>query len=110
MENEMSSFEDRERAFENKFTHEEELNFKAAARRDTLLGHWAADLLSMDGAEVDAYARSVFEVDMERKGPESVRDKVYEDLSKASVETSPYLVEKKMTELFEEALRELKAG
>lgn len=105
----MSGFDDRERAYENKFSHDQEIDFKAAARRDTLLGHWAAELLGMNQDEADAYARAVFEVDMERTGPQAVRDKVFADLSAASVDVSEYLVEKKMEELLEVAREEVKA-
>lgn len=106
----MSGFDDRERAFEEKFSHEQELEFKAAARRDTLLGQWAAEQLGMSDAETEAYARSVFEVDMERKGPDAVRDKVFSDLQAGSIDISEYLVEKKMVELLEVAREEIKNG
>ncbi|WP_420547558.1 DUF1476 domain-containing protein [Curvivirga sp.] len=106
----MSGFEDRERAYEDKFSHDQEIEFKAAARRDTLVGMWAAEQLGMSEAEAEAYARSIFELDMERRGLEVVRDKVHADLEAASIDISKYLVEKKMTELMEEARREIKAG
>ena len=106
----MSSFEERERAFENKFSHDEEVSYKAGARRDTLLGLWAAEQLGLSDAEAEAYARSVFEIDMERKGLDAVRDKVLNDLKASSVDVSEYLVEKKMIELLEVARAELQSG
>ncbi len=106
----MSSFDERERAFEGKFGHDEELMFKASARRDTLVGLWAAEQLGMSNAEAEAYARSVLEVDMERKGSEVVRDKILADLQAGSVDVSEHIVEKKMSELLLQAQEEIHSG
>jgi len=76
----MTSFDDRERAFENKFAHDEEMKFRAEARRNKLLGLWAAELLGKTGDEADAYAIEVVKSDFEEAGHEDVVRKVAGDL------------------------------
>jgi hypothetical protein len=83
----MSSFDDRERAFESKFAHDSEMQFRAEARRNKLLGLWAAELLGKTGDDAAAYAMSVVEADFEEAGVEDVVRKVAEDLAgKASAD------------------------
>lgn len=76
----MTTFEDREHAFEAKFAHDEEMQFKAVARRNKLLGLWAADLLGKTGDEADAYAKEVVLADFEEASHEDVVRKVSGDL------------------------------
>jgi hypothetical protein len=76
----MSTFNDRENAFENKYAHDEEMKFKAEARCNKLLGIWAADLMGKTGDEVDAYVREVIKADFEEAGFEDVIRKVAGDL------------------------------
>ncbi len=76
----MSTFDDRENAFENKFAHDAEMRFKAEARRNKLLGLWAADLLGKSGDEAEAYAAEVVRADFEEAGHEDVVRKVAGDL------------------------------
>ncbi|WP_306151003.1 DUF1476 domain-containing protein [Roseovarius sp. MMSF_3281] len=76
----MTTFDDRESAFENKFAHDEEMKFKAEARRNKLLGIWAAELLGKTGADADAYAKEVILSDFEEAGHEDVVRKVAGDL------------------------------
>lgn len=76
----MSTFDDRENAFENKFAHDEAMKFKAEARRNKLLGLWAAGLMGKSGAEADAYAAEVVKSDFEEAGYEDVIRKVSGDL------------------------------
>ena len=84
----MSTFDDRENAFENKYAHDEEMKFKAEARRNKLLGLWAAELLGKTGAEADAYAKEVILSDFEEAGDEDVVRKVAGDLGNlADVDT-----------------------
>ncbi|MFD0858395.1 DUF1476 domain-containing protein [Roseovarius aquimarinus] len=84
----MSTFKDRENAFENKYAHDEEMKFKAEARCNKLLGQWAADLLGKSGDEVDAYVREVIKADFEEAGSEDVVRKVAGDLGdKADADT-----------------------
>ena len=68
----MTTFDERESAFENKFAHDEEMKFKAEARRNKLLAHWAAELLGKTGAEVEAYATEVIKADFEEAGDDDV--------------------------------------
>jgi hypothetical protein len=76
----MTTFNDREMAFENKFAHDEEMQFKAAARRNKLLGLWAASLLGKTGAEADAYAMDVVKSDFVEVGHDEVVHKLVADL------------------------------
>lgn len=76
----MTTFDDRENAFENKFAHDEEMNFKAHARCHKLLGLWAAELMGKSGDEADAYAKEVIISDFEEAGHEDVVRKVAGDL------------------------------
>ena len=77
----MSTFDDREHAFEAKFAHDEEMKFKAEARRDKLVGLWAAELLGKTGDEAEAYAGSVVVADLEEAGDEDVVRKLVADLT-----------------------------
>lgn len=77
----MTTFNDRENAFENKFAHDAELQFKVAARRDKLIGLWAAAKLGHSGDAAEAYARSVVIADMEEAGDEDVIRKLVADLA-----------------------------
>ena len=77
----MDSFKDRERAFENKFAHDEEMQFKAFARRNKLTGLWAAGLLGKSGAEAEAYAMECVYADFEEAGHEDVYRKIAKDLA-----------------------------
>lgn len=76
----MTTFDDRESAFENKFAHDEEMKFKAEARCNKLLGLWAAELMGKSGADADAYAVEVVKSDFEEAGFEDVIRKVVGDL------------------------------
>ncbi len=83
----MTTFDDRERAQEAKFAHDEELNFKAEARRNRLLGEWAAGLMGKTGEEATAYAMSVVSADVEEAGEEDVYRKLAADLAGKADET-----------------------
>ena len=76
----MTTFDDRESAFENKFAHDAEMQFKAEARRNKLLGLWAAGLLGLSGDEAQAYAREVIKSDFQESGEEDVFRKIKADL------------------------------
>ncbi|MEO0991897.1 MAG: DUF1476 domain-containing protein [Pseudomonadota bacterium] len=82
----MSTFDDRENAFENKFAHDEEMAFKAVARRNKLLGLWAAELLGKTGEAADAYAKEVIKADFEEAGHDDVVRKVAGDLGDKATE------------------------
>lgn len=76
----MSSFDDRENAFENKFAHDAEMQFKATARRNKAVGLWAAELLGKSGDAADAYSKEVIHADFEEAGDEDVIRKLVADL------------------------------
>ena len=76
----MSNFHDREQAFENMYAHDAEMQFKAEARRNKLLGLWAAELMGKTGEDAEAYAREVVKSDFEEPGHEDVVRKVSGDL------------------------------
>lgn len=100
----MTTFDDRESAFENKFAHDEEMNFKAEVRRNKLVGLWAAELLGKTGDDANAYAREVINSDFEEAGIEDVVRKVTGDLGDlADADT----VRQKMAELLAEAKNQI---
>lgn len=84
----MTQFDDRERAFEAKYAHDQELQFKITARRNRLLGEWAADRMGLTPEERDAYAKSVVQADFEEVGDEDVIRKLTGDLTAAKVEVT----------------------
>ena len=96
----MSSMKDRENAFENKFAHDAEMQFKAEARRNKLLGLWAAELMGKTGDEANAYAKEVIASDFEEAGDEDVYRKVAGDLGDKVEEAT---LRAKMAELMTEA-------
>jgi len=105
----MSSFDDRETSFENKFKHDKELEFKATARRNKLLGLWAAELLGISGAEAETYAKSVIRADLEKPGEQDVVDKVMADFKARGVELSEHRLKKRMAELMATAVAQVQA-
>jgi hypothetical protein len=102
----MAQLDDRRDAFEKKFAHDEELRFKATARRNKALGHWAAAKLGKLGEEADAYAKSVVMADFEEAGDGDVLRKVAGDLGTAASEAE---IRTKMIELMEQAIAEIQA-
>jgi hypothetical protein len=106
----MTSFDQRKDAFESKFAHDEELRFKATARRNKLLGLWAAEKLGKTGAEADAYAKSVVMADFEEAGDEDVVRKVVADLAAASPKLGDADVRKAMDGLMAQAIEQIQKG
>jgi len=84
----MTQFDDRERAFETKFAHDEEMNFRIVARRNRLLGEWAARQMGLNEAETESYAKDVIRSDFEEAGDHDVIRKVLGDLTAAGVDLS----------------------
>ena len=82
----MTTFDDRERAFEKQFAHDEEMKFRIIARRNRLLGHWAARQMGLSEAEAESYAKDVVRADFEEAGDQDVIRKVLGDLTSAGVE------------------------
>jgi hypothetical protein len=101
----MTTFDKREEGFEKKFAHDEELRFKTMARRNKLLGLWAAGLLGKSGADADAYAKEVVMSDFEEPGEDDVLRKVMKDLEGKATEQQ---VRAQMTKLLEQAAAEIK--
>jgi hypothetical protein len=106
----MTTFDDRKDAFEKKFAHDEELRFKATARRNKLLGLWAAEKLGKSGADADAYAKTVVLADFEEAGDDDVVRKVKKDFDAAGVTMSDGEIKTRMIDLLERAVDEVKAG
>jgi hypothetical protein len=94
-----SGFEDRKKAAEAKWAHDEALRFKVMARRNKLLGQWAAGDMGVSGAESDAYAKEVVAADFEEAGDEDVFRKIRKDFDAKKVATSDHVIRKKMEEL-----------
>jgi len=82
----MGSFDDRERAFETKFAHDEEMKFRITARRNRLLGEWAARQMGLNEAETESYAKDVIRSDFEEAGDQDVVRKVMGDLTAADID------------------------
>jgi hypothetical protein len=106
----MTTFDKREEGFEKKFAHDEELRFKATARRNKLLGLWAAGLLGLSGAEADAYAKEVVVADFEESGDDDVQRKVRKDFDAKGVKIPDQELRAKMIELLGEAVGQIQAG
>jgi hypothetical protein len=105
----MTSFDERERSFEKKFALDEELKFRAAARRNRLLAQWAAAKLGLSGAAVDDYIKAVRKVDLADKGGEDVFHKLKRDLDDKGVRVSDGELRKTMTDLLATAVRQIEA-
>lgn len=103
----MTQFDKREKAYESKFAHDEELRFKATARRNKLLGLWAAELMGMEGDAAKAYALEVIKSDFEEAGEEDVYRKLKGDLDEKSLAISEHRIRKAMAELANEAARQV---
>ncbi len=106
----MTTFDKREEGFEKKFAHDEELRFKANARRNKLLGLWAAEKLGLAGADADAYAKEVVIADFEAAGDDDVFQKVRKDFDAKGVAQSDHQLRRTMDELMEQAIAQIKAS
>ena len=105
----MTTFDDRERAFETKFAHDEEMKFRVIARRNKLLGHWAAGLMKLSPVEAEAYAKDVVRADFEEAGDEDVIRKVLGDLTAADIEIDDSAIRQALLDQTTEAKRQLMA-
>ncbi len=107
----MTTFDKREEGFEKKFAHDEELRFKANARRNKLLGMWAAEKLGLAGADAEAYAKAVVVADFDEAGDDDVFRKVRADLdAKGKSDITDQALRQTMNELLSRAVEEIKAG
>ena len=103
----MSTFDDRERAFETKYARDQDMQFKIVARRNRLLGQWAARKMGLTEAEADAYARDVIRADFEEAGDEDVIRKLLGDLTSAGVEIEEGSIREALEHKTVEARRQL---
>jgi hypothetical protein len=103
----MTTFDDRERGFENKFAHDQEMLFRIAARRNRLLGAWAAGLMGLTVEEADAYGKAVVQADFEEAGDEDVVRKLLGDLTSAGVDIDEGRIRAALSEKTIEARRQL---
>ena len=103
----MTSFNDREKAFEKKFEKDQELQFKVTARKNKLLGLWAAGLMGKSGADAEAYAKEVVLADFEKPGDSDVMAKLVKDLAAAGKPTEEHTIRKQSERLVDEAKKQV---
>ncbi len=106
----MSTFDKREDAFEKSFVHKEELHFRAEARRNKLVGLWAAEKLGKSSAEAEAYADQLVAAETSAKSAEIIVDRLIKDFSAAGVDQSEHQIRRTMDEMLAKATTEIKAG
>ena len=106
----MSTFDEREKGFERKFAHDSELEFKAMARRNKLLGLWAAEKMGLSGADADEYAKSVVKADFQEAGDEDVFRKVKADLDAKGATVSEHQIRREMEDLLTTARQQIQSA
>jgi hypothetical protein len=106
----MTTFDDREKAFEKKFAHDQELKFKAESRRNKLLAEWASGLLKLSGPAAEEYARSVVRADLAERGDEDVFRKLRRDFDEKGVAISDADIRAKMRECLAAAVKQIEAS
>ncbi len=104
----MTTFDKRKDESETRYKHNQELDFKAGARRNKLLGLWAAELMGITGDSAEAYAKEVVIADFERPGDDDVLEKVLKDLTDKGLDTSAHRVRKEMDQLMEVAREQVR--
>jgi len=105
----MTSFEDRKKGYEGKFARDEELKFKATARRNKLLGRWAAEQMGLEGDAAEKYAKDVVLEDLSEPGEEDVFRKIRKDFDDKGVNQSDHQIRRTMAELMIEAVTQIEA-
>lgn len=106
----MTTFDDREKSFEKKFAHDQELKFKAEARRNKLLGEWAAAKLGLTGPAVDDYVRAVRKADLAEKGDEDLFRKLRKDFDDKGVKVTDAEVRKQIGDLLAAAVQQIESA
>ncbi|HTV38169.1 MAG TPA: DUF1476 domain-containing protein [Xanthobacteraceae bacterium] len=106
----MTTFDKREEAFEKQFAHDEELRFKATARRNKLIGLWAAEQLGLQGADADSYALSVVMSAFEEAGKQDVMARIRRDFDAKGVAQSDHQIARHMSEFMTQAITDIRAG
>lgn len=104
----MPSFDDREKAFENKYAHDQELEFKAQVRRNRLLAVWAGELMGLGADEIETYKKEVVKADFEEAGDDDVFRKIRRDFDAKNVDQSDHQIRRRMDELLAEAREQVK--
>jgi hypothetical protein len=105
----MTTFDDREKSFEKKFQHDQEVQFKVNARKNKLLGLWAAQMLGKAGADAEEYAKEVVMADLEKPGDSDVIEKLARDLAAAGKPTEDHTIRKQAERLLAEAKAQVMA-
>ena len=105
----MSTFDEREKGFEAKYKHDQELQFKVMARRNKLLGLWAAEKMGVSGADAETYSKEVIASDFDRPGDDDVLEKVHGDLAAKGLDLSDKDVRKEMERLLAVARQQIEA-
>jgi len=103
-------FSDRERAFEDRWAHDEELRFKVLARRDKLLGLWAAGEMGLKGPAAEDYAKAIVQAELTKAGDLAVLEKIRTDFAAHKIARTDHLIERKMEELLGVAKTEIDGG
>ena len=103
----MSTFDEREKAFERKYEHDQDLRFKTNSRRNKLLGLWAAGLMGKTGDEAESYAREIVVADFEKPGHDDVIERLVNDLAAAGKPTEAHTIVKKSEQMLNEARRQI---
>jgi len=106
----MSTFDKREEGFESKFAHDEELRFKARARRNKLIGLWAAEKLGMTRADAQTYAASIVSADLDKPNSDIVFSTLRKDFDEKGVAQSDHQIRRTMDEAMEKAIAEIQTG
>ncbi len=104
------TMDNREKGFESKFAHDEELLFKANSRRAKLVGLWAAEKMGLSGDEATAYAKSVVVADLEEAGADDLFRKIRKDFDTKKIEQSDHQIHRQLDELMAVAIEQIRAG
>lgn len=106
----MTTFDEREKGFEKKFAHDQDLKFKAESRRNKMLGEWAAAKLGITGAAVDEYVKAVRKADLASKGDEDVFEKIKKDFADKGVSVADIDLRKQMTTFLADAVKQIEGS
>ena len=106
----MSEFDKRREGYESKFAHDQDLKFRATARRNKLLGLWAAQKMGITGTAADEYAKEVVKADFEEAGDHDVFRKVRKDLDAKKVDVSDHQIQREMEDLMVKAVEQIQSG
>jgi hypothetical protein len=106
----MTTFDEREKSFEKKFAHDQDLKFKSEARRNRMIGEWAAAKMGLTGTAVDDYVKAVRKADLVEKGDDDVVRKVLKDLADKGVSVTENDIRRQMGEFLAKAVGDIEAG